>query len=229
MSQELSDEILKKYLEYNSITGVFTNKITRSNKLAGSIAGTADTKGYIMISINNCKFLAHRLAWLYMYGYWPDSDLDHVDGNRTNNSISNLRKATRSQNNYNRTSNRNKNEYRGVCKTSSGKFSASIKVGGKDVYIGNFMTVEEASLAYEDKAREVQKEFYKDPGYTYSITTYTPITQKSSTGFTGVRKSGNKFKAVIKINGINMHIGTYTTPEEASIAFAAKKKEIGRK
>jgi hypothetical protein len=229
MSQGLNSEILREYLEYNDTTGIFTYKITRSNKLAGSTAGSTDTNGYIMISINNCKFLAHRLAWLYIYGQWPDSDLDHIDGNRTNNSINNLRKATRSQNNYNKTSNRNKNNYRGVCKTSSGKFSASIKVIGRDVYIGNFMTAEEASLAYEDKAREIQKEFYKDPGYTYSITTYTPIIQKSSTGFTGVRKSGSKFKAVIKINGINVHIGTYATPEEASTAFEAKKKEIGRK
>ena len=229
MSQELSNFILriKELLHYDPITGNFTNKISRGNVVAGSTSG-GFSDGYIYISIDNVRYLAHRLAWLYVYGVWPDNTIDHIDNNGSNNAISNLRDATYAQNNYNRLSQANCNIYRGVYK-SLNKYAAHIKVLGVTEYLGTYATAEEASFVYEVRAKEIQGEFYKDPEYTYKLDKPpVPSIQKYITGYTGVRQSGSKFRAVIKINGKNVDLGTYLTAELASEAFQNKKKEIGR-
>lgn len=95
-------EELKKILDYDQGTGVFTWKEFRGGSAkAGSVAGSIDSKGYVQIKIGRRLHLAHRLAWLWVHGVLPDSHLDHIDRNPGNNAICNLRPCTRNENHQN--------------------------------------------------------------------------------------------------------------------------------
>ena len=96
----LDSSRLKELLEYDEDTGVFVWLQTRRVK-AGSVAGCADKNGYWRIWIDQREYLAHRLAWLYVHGEWPKDQIDHRDGNRSNNRICNLRECSMAQNNQN--------------------------------------------------------------------------------------------------------------------------------
>lgn len=103
---------LRELLHYNPSTGKFTRVITeRAKRKVGR-----DAHGYLSIGVDYQRYLAHRLAFLYMTGKWPDGDVDHIDGDPSNNCWSNLRSVTRSQNNLNRhrLDARNKSGHTGV-------------------------------------------------------------------------------------------------------------------
>jgi hypothetical protein len=90
---EITQELLKSLLTYDPDTGVFTRD--------GKIVRTKNTSGYIQISVKGRKYCAHKLAWVYVYGVYPDGDLDHINRIRDDNRIANLRIATRSLNRLN--------------------------------------------------------------------------------------------------------------------------------
>ena len=93
-AETLTQEYLKSILDYDLDTGIFTWKINKAKRTKiGDIAGWS-YNGYREIEINDKKYKAHRLAWLYVYGEMPNKLIDHIDGNRSNNKISNLREAT---------------------------------------------------------------------------------------------------------------------------------------
>jgi citrate synthase len=97
----LTQEYLKSILDYDLDTGIFTWKVSKANRTkVGDVAGWS-YNGYREIEINNKAYKAHRLAWLYVYGEMPKNLVDHVDGNRSNNKISNLREATYQENSEN--------------------------------------------------------------------------------------------------------------------------------
>jgi len=99
----ITQQELKELLHYNPETGIFTRKTkVNRNKVIGSIAGTTDFHGYVAIAIDGKKYKAHRLAWLYMYGKFPDNCIDHINNITTDNRIVNLRDATLSQNQCNK-------------------------------------------------------------------------------------------------------------------------------
>ena len=89
---------LRSILHYNPLTGVFTRRESAGNRLAGSVAGSLSSHGYILIGLLGKRYRAHRLAWLYVYGTWPKHDIDHINRNRSDNRICNLRDVTRQQN-----------------------------------------------------------------------------------------------------------------------------------
>lgn len=98
----MNQEILKEILHYSEETGQFIwNADRTANKISGNVAGTIN-KGYVRIKINNKIYLAHRLAWLYVYGEPPSSMLDHINQNKSDNRISNLRISNHRHNAYNR-------------------------------------------------------------------------------------------------------------------------------
>jgi len=100
----LTQERLKHLLHYNPDTVVFTWLSKPSRRInSGSIAGRIKPKkGYVEIGISGRIYLAHRLAWLYIYGTWPKEQVDHINGIRNDNRIKNLRLATTSQNQWNK-------------------------------------------------------------------------------------------------------------------------------
>lgn len=134
---------------YDPGTGVFTRRIASGKAKAGEVAGCARPDGYVRICVNGRKQYAHRLAWLYVTGQWPDRLIDHVDGNPSNNAITNLRLVTHSGNQQNRRRGQknNKTGLLGVCQFN-GKYRATISKGGAYLSLGLYQTKEEAFAAY---------------------------------------------------------------------------------
>lgn len=139
----LTQERLKELLDYSPETGEFVRKVQRAgNAKVGQKAGTY-FNGYLTIRVDGRKYPAHRLAWLYMYGYFPERPLviDHIDQNPSNNRIDNLRAVTQAVNQYNRSASRG-------CSPHKNKWQARLKVKDKLLYLGLFDTEEEAHNAY---------------------------------------------------------------------------------
>ena len=97
----LTQSRLKELLTYDPDTGVFNWRAKRRTVKAGAIAGTRSPKNYISISVDAKVYLAHRLAWLYTYGDWPTSELDHINRICDDNRAANLRLADRYTNTRN--------------------------------------------------------------------------------------------------------------------------------
>ena len=126
-----------------------------------------DKKGYKLINLSkngkSKSFTVHRLVGNAFLEN-PDNKqmIDHIDENKANNNIKNLRWATRKDNGYNRGKNiNNKSGFKGVCfHKPSNKYIAQININGKTKHLGLFKTAEEASKAYDTKAKVIHKEFY---------------------------------------------------------------------
>ena len=153
---------LKSILSYDPETGEFTWLV--SHKMAGKKAGTPTDSGYVQIGINGKVYIAHRLAWFYVYGEFPTNEIDHINGVRNDNRIENLRESSSSQNKCNTGISRvNTSGFKGVSwHAISGKWQVHIGVGKKKKYLGLFPTAELASGAYNAKAVELHGEFYRN-------------------------------------------------------------------
>jgi len=159
MKKELTAERLHELLHFDPETGLFTRLAARRGNRIGDVAGFTHERGYVVIVVDYKQFYAHRLAWLYTHGKWPEHEIDHRDGNPRNNRLDNLREATRAQNCANtRVSKNNKLQTKGVCAVGK-KFRAMIRINGKNKYLGLFTTTEAASAAYAKVANENFKEF----------------------------------------------------------------------
>jgi hypothetical protein len=88
---KLAAERLRERLRYDGGTGVFTRRVGSGHARAGEIAGSVHSTGYVRIGIDGGKYTAHRLAWLYVHGVWPSDQIDHINRNRSDNRIANLR------------------------------------------------------------------------------------------------------------------------------------------
>jgi len=135
----------------------------RSNML-GKRAGTLRDDGYIGIFINQKYYFEHRIIWEIIMGEIPNGFyIDHIDGDRSNNNIENLRLCTTQQNAYNRGMQaNNKSGFKGVSwHKQKGKWVAQIKIDGKNKFLGFFEDKEKAYLAYCEKAIERHGEFAK--------------------------------------------------------------------
>jgi hypothetical protein len=131
-----------------------------NSKYAEKEAGYRDYRGYIFISVKDKRFLAHRLAWCYVYGEFPKDDIDHINCDRSDNRIENLRPATKTQNLANQPRTRGEVNYKGVSLDKrNGRFLSRIRVNNKSFHIGSFDTAEEAHAAYCAKAVELFGEY----------------------------------------------------------------------
>lgn len=148
---ELTQGLLYEALSYNPETGEFTWRICPSKKIrVGQSAGCKDGHGYILIGLYGEHYLAHRLAWLYMFGRWPDNKVDHIDGNGMNNRRSNLRDVSDKVNSENRRK-RTKfsSKYLGVSYAKDRNlWTAHIQVNCKQKNLGRFKSEEEAYSVY---------------------------------------------------------------------------------
>ena len=159
----ITQEYLKSILLYDKLTGDFTwaSCIGGSSSI-GAIAGRL-SHGYIGIQIKEKKYQAHRLAWLYINGELPKKQIDHINHNRSDNRISNLRTVTLKENQRNRSI--NKNNTSGVCgvtRLSNGGWQAQIGINGVTRYLGSFKSKVDAIKAREDANKE--NSFHKNHG-----------------------------------------------------------------
>lgn len=96
---KLTQARLKEVLYYNPDEGIFIRRINTSNTFKGDVAGgPSDSKGYCRISIEGQRYLSHRIAWLYIHGYFPEHDIDHINRDKQDNRLVNLREVTRAAN-----------------------------------------------------------------------------------------------------------------------------------
>lgn len=152
---------LRKILDYDPLTGVFRWKVRRGPIMAGVAAGTMRPNGDIRILVDGKGYYAHRLAWLYVHGRWPKEQVDHINRDRSDNSLGNLREAAHGQNRANSIKNRNnKSGYKGVCyRPNLGLWVAQITHKKTVIYLGCFDSPQKAHVAYVGAASRLHGEF----------------------------------------------------------------------
>lgn len=160
----LTAERVREVFDYDKDTGLLTYKRNRGGpRVKGSVAGWVSRKsnwnggGYRVLSFNGREYAAHRIAWLWFYGREADGRIDHVNTDRDDNRIANLRESTHSENMANRRKQiNNTSGYKGVAKSAGGKkWRATIQ----QHHLGVFDTAEEAHDAYCRAAKETFGEF----------------------------------------------------------------------
>lgn len=148
---------LRQIFRYDPDTGVLTWAVKISDKtMVGAPAGTY-SHGYLVVAVRKVMYRVHRVAWAMVYGAWPDetADIDHINGNRADNRICNLRIATRAENIRNsRTRSNNKSGHKGVSWDKAKQaWMARIKAtNGRIVHLGYFAAKHEAADAYRRAA-----------------------------------------------------------------------------
>jgi len=161
----LTVERLKDVLKYDQNTGDFYwNKIKHYRFKVGDKAGSINKFGHIQIKFDNKIHYAHRLAWLYIYGIHPQHEIDHINGNSSDNRIENLRDCQHHQNLLNRPKQKNNTSgYKNVywAKTMN-KWMVRIKVNKIDHVKGYFDCVEDANEYAIYLRNKLQKEFSVD-------------------------------------------------------------------
>lgn len=163
-ASDLTAARLRELLLYDPLTGVFTRRVAvggRNGKKfkAGTVAGCLAADGYRLIRIDGVLHKAHRLAWLYVQGAWPETGLDHRFRSRDDNRIGELREGGQSFNTQNlRAAHKgNTSGYLGVSwNAASGKWMAQIKIPGRknNLYLGLFDDPAVAHEAYLTAKRE---------------------------------------------------------------------------
>lgn len=154
----ISQARLKELVTYNPETGLFFRKAKTSNRcVMDKPMGTTDSYGYLWSSVGGKAYRLHRLAIIYTTGGIMDCDVDHINMDRKDNRIANLRQVDRSTNMQNKLhpSSNNRSGFLGVVfDKRRKKFSAQIRKDGKNTHIGTFQTAEAAHAAYVCAKRE---------------------------------------------------------------------------
>jgi hypothetical protein len=158
---------LRELLNYDYATGELTWRIRKARCIhVGDVAGNVSKRtGYRGVMVDGKYYLAHRLSWFYITGEWPRNQIDHINRNRADNRITNLREATSSQNQMNTVSRRvgTASGIKGVVWSKRcRKWKAQIGGQGKTTYLGYFDTTEQANIAYTEAAKKLFKEFYNE-------------------------------------------------------------------
>ena len=146
--RDLTVDLLNELFEYDKETGKLYWKVVRQRGNVGDEVGCDNGRGYLVTRINDKVYRVHRVIFLMHKGYLPKT-LDHVNGDRADNRIENLRAVTSSQNQYNRKLNKNNTSgYKGVYyHKKTAKFRARISHLNKNIYLGSYNTPEEADVA----------------------------------------------------------------------------------
>ena len=148
-------EAVRVLLDYDAETGdFFWRKKTTPRRMAGATAGTTSKDGYVSIMIGYKAHKAHRLAWLYVNGVWPNGVIDHINGSPGDNRIANLRETSQMSNAQNRKKSNSNSKSGSIGVTPEGDcWRAQITSGGKVISLGVFVALSEAQAAYT-KAKE---------------------------------------------------------------------------
>lgn len=150
-------ERLRELLKYDPETGVLRWRVGYGKAVAGSEAGYLQSARYMTLGIDGEKFRAHRVAWALVYGEWPEHTIDHLDGDRCNNKLANLRCVPQAVNmqNIRKPTSRNTSGYLGVYWSDRrGGWMASVTTGGKQRRWGPYKTRERAYATYVARKRQ---------------------------------------------------------------------------
>ena len=173
----ITQDEVKKLLDYNPETGEFRHKKraieyfstdhhmrTWNTRFAGKVTGTISAHGYVFLSIKNKLYTGHRIAFLIMNGYLPEQ-VDHINGDRSDNRILNLRPANNNKNQWNTKAKKGtKIGIKGVSEARSRKlegYRSRLTHNGKTYYLGVYTTPEEAGSAFNKKAEQLRSEWIR--------------------------------------------------------------------
>ena len=153
----MTAEEARQFFSYNSETGDLVWRVSPNNRVpVGHVVRAKDGGGYYHVKFRGVVYKVHRVAWLITTGSWPVHFIDHINRNRADNRIANLREATPTENQFNKDS-----PYRGVSyRKSRNAYIARITVGGVRRYLGYFKNMSDAERAYRQAARAYYPEFY---------------------------------------------------------------------
>ena len=162
--QLMTQTRLMELLDYDPDTGIFINKVTRRNATMGSTVGWMNKPGgYLRARVEGKVYMLHRLAWLYVHGNLPLIHIDHIDGDKLNNRIANLRLASRSENLRNR--GKQSDNTSGWCGVSlnkdTGTFKAFITLENYAYHLGLYRSPEIAAAVYAYVCQQIHGEFAK--------------------------------------------------------------------
>lgn len=143
----ITQELVRELFSYEDGIFVWKKQLSYRGKI-GKKAGSLSNTGYIQIGIKNMDYLLHRLVFLYHHGYMPKY-IDHIDGNKLNNRIENLRECTNQQNSFNsKISKNNTSGIKGISwDKSRNKWQAKCMIDGKTIHIGRFSDIKQAENA----------------------------------------------------------------------------------
>jgi hypothetical protein len=148
---------LRQLYSYDPEAGSFTRLVRIGrNHFPGVVAGAPFGKGYRRLRVDGQTYVVHRLVWLYVNGNWPNGDIDHIDGDKSNNRICNLRDVNRSTNleNLKGTKAKDKSRLLGAFPVNKRSWFSRIQVKGRSIYLGCFQSAEDAHAAYLAAKRE---------------------------------------------------------------------------
>jgi hypothetical protein len=144
--REIDIDVLNKHLTYNPSTGEIHSLTSRGNIKAGKKLGTMTGEGYMTIHVCGITLYFHRAAFALYHGYWPEM-VDHVNGDKSDNRIANLRASNKTLNARNAKS-KTPGRFRGACKKTN-FWEVFIRSEGRQLYVGRFKTEVEAAYAYD--------------------------------------------------------------------------------
>lgn len=153
----LTAERARELFSYEPLTGELKWRVSKGQAVRpGTLVRSAHSEGYIKVSVEGTPYLAHRLAWAITMGVWPGDQIDHRNGVRSDNRLSNLREVSHSVNcqNQRKAARRSRTGVLGVSHSGQ-RFRSQIGMGGRQVYLGLFDTPQEAHEAYLVAKREI--------------------------------------------------------------------------
>lgn len=157
---ELSPDVVRSLLRYEPETGNFIRLVQTSRRIkVGDVAGGKNAIGYIQVSVAGHVCLAHRLAWFYMTGEWPKDQIDHINGDRSDNRWSNLREADKALNMQNQRRAPKHNRSTGLLGASKSRYGyrSQIWISDQHYHLGYYKTAEEAHQAYLVAKRKLHR------------------------------------------------------------------------
>lgn len=159
---KISHNELCEIVFYNPNTGEFIRRKKGRGIAQGTVCGFVERNGYVRIRVKGQRYQAHRLAWFMIHKRWPKDQIDHVNGDRSDNRIENLREASSLQNAMNKSIfSNNKSGLKCVFyDKSKGCWFYSVQSEGLRERKGNFKTKEEAYSAFLDIAKYIHGEYF---------------------------------------------------------------------
>ncbi len=152
---------LRQVLDYDPATGLFTWKNNTRSTRKGGIAGSLNkTLGYWIVCIDYQRIYGHRLAWFYAYGFWPAAEIDHINGNKSDNQLTNLRNASSADNKCNKdVRSDSRSGIKCISVLPSGSYRVLVKRGGERCFDRSFRDLDDAIAARNSALVSAHKEF----------------------------------------------------------------------